>query len=228
MVLWSFWAASLTNPGNVPLKWGYDYNGMDVVKRRFCLTCQCFKPDRCHHCSACNVCVLNMDHHCLWINNCIGFWNRKKFLLLIMYAEIITIFIEVTLTRDLFEALKWGFSDQFFSKFDNTFKQHMLVIITYFFNTIILTLMTFFLRFHWRLAVENKTTIENLEHCDQRFWSKYDVGRDKNLAQIFGSNPFLYALPIAGEPHGDGLRFPIRKNFIHAISSHDVENSRRQ
>ncbi|XP_044032968.1 palmitoyltransferase ZDHHC20-B-like isoform X3 [Siniperca chuatsi] len=37
---------------------------------RYCDRCQVVKPDRCHHCSACDMCVLKMDHHCPWVNNC--------------------------------------------------------------------------------------------------------------------------------------------------------------
>lgn len=41
--------------------------------RRICRKCRALKPDRAHHCSTCNRCVLKMDHHCVYINKYVSF-----------------------------------------------------------------------------------------------------------------------------------------------------------
>ena len=64
MLLWSFFKAMLTDPGVVPPLWGFYMGDSENKRRRYCLMCHVFKPERCHHCSACNRCVLHMDHHC--------------------------------------------------------------------------------------------------------------------------------------------------------------------
>ena len=33
-----------------------------------------------------------MDHHCPWLSNCVGFKNRKTFMLLIIYAFFVGVF----------------------------------------------------------------------------------------------------------------------------------------
>ena len=77
---WTVYATAKSDPGQVPLYWGFYIGDSDSKRTRYCLMCNVFKPLRCHHCSMCNRCVLNMDHHCPWINSCIGFYNRKYFI----------------------------------------------------------------------------------------------------------------------------------------------------
>ncbi|XP_013910941.1 PREDICTED: palmitoyltransferase ZDHHC15 [Thamnophis sirtalis] len=77
---------------------------------RFCDRCQLIKPDRCHHCSVCAVCVLKMDHHCPWVNNCIGFSNYKFFLLFLAYSLLYCMFIATTVFKYFikFWTVSWG------------------------------------------------------------------------------------------------------------------------
>lgn len=55
---------------------------------RFCNKCKAWKPDRCHHCSSCNQCILRMDHHCPWFATCIGFKNHRYFIQFLSYTLI--------------------------------------------------------------------------------------------------------------------------------------------
>ncbi|KAF2729537.1 palmitoyltransferase swf1, partial [Polyplosphaeria fusca] len=53
-----------------------------------CATCDLLKPPRSKHCSICKTCVARADHHCIWVNNCLGRGNYRWFLYLLLSTAI--------------------------------------------------------------------------------------------------------------------------------------------
>jgi DHHC palmitoyltransferase len=114
MTLWSYNVTVFSHPGKPSENVIYStverkYNG----ESRICEKCQVIesegvlliKPDRCHHCSiwflcanSSQECILKMDHHCPWVNNCVGFRNYKSFMLFVIYGSLYAITFTITVT----------------------------------------------------------------------------------------------------------------------------------
>ncbi|KKK26099.1 putative palmitoyltransferase (SidR) [Aspergillus ochraceoroseus] len=101
-----YFFAMVTDPGYVP-KLGSRNQQRTVIaelfeqwkfdEENFCVYCMVRKPLRSKHCRRCVRCVSKHDHHCPWIDNCVGANNLRHFVLYIICLEIsIILFLRLT------------------------------------------------------------------------------------------------------------------------------------
>lgn len=96
-------------PQNAPLPREVQVKGQ-IVRLKYCDTCQIYRPPRASHCRQCDNCVgtcsieiayfvtncldnfywivENEDHHCIWLNNCIGRRNYRSFFVFVVVATL--------------------------------------------------------------------------------------------------------------------------------------------
>ena len=79
--------------GHTP-QWKTDYFGKEITLVR-CITCKLYKPPRTSHCSTCNVCIENFDHHCPWVGNCVAKRNYRYFYLFTVTTLFTCIYIGI-------------------------------------------------------------------------------------------------------------------------------------
>lgn len=218
MLAWCYVSCILVHPGSVPDKeedasWQYvpqDTKGDGTAvsslqetkrsgDRRHCKWCAKYKPDRCHHCRVCRMCILKMDHHCPWIYNCVGFRNHKYFFLLLFYATIDCHMITWTMLESVKDSV--GNETPFMTSFLLLFGETLAAFIG--------TLVTVFFGFHIWLMTKAMTTIEFCEKSLKRTGydsSVYDHGSLGNIQNVLGDHPLLWLIP-AYTPSGRGLDF---------------------
>jgi len=63
------------------------------VTLRWCQTCHILRPPRASHCSECDRCIEQMDHHCPWVGNCVGKRNHRFFVLFVTSCTFLTLYV---------------------------------------------------------------------------------------------------------------------------------------
>ncbi|KAB1219045.1 putative protein S-acyltransferase 15 [Morella rubra] len=195
--LFSFFACVLIEPGHVPSSYVPDIEettGSDkeheknVAQLRRCDKCSTYKPPRAHHCRVCRRCVLRMDHHCLWINNCVGYWNYKAFFMLVLYATIGSIY-----STSICGALMIGLS----GTLGTLLGWHIYLIIQN------MTTIEYYegIRQSW-LARKS----------GQSYQHPFNLGVYRNITSVLGPNMVKWLCPTSVSHLKDGLTFPIPRD----------------
>ncbi|CAJ1360795.1 unnamed protein product, partial [Effrenium voratum] len=66
------------------------------VHRSICVVCRRVRGLRAFHCKLCGHCVQRLDHHCPWMDRCIGLQNQRSFyIFLLLLAFVMFLFLQL-------------------------------------------------------------------------------------------------------------------------------------
>jgi palmitoyltransferase ZDHHC9/14/18 len=161
----------IINPGIIPRKEIFLAMGElpDVFcaegteKRKYCRTCQIYKPVRSNHCSRCDNCVEVYDHHCPFVNSCIGKNNYKYFIAMVTSLTLLGGMDMAGLFLFIFydsDRVRVSRSCKSYIVVENsTLIMSVAVILT--FSITLLTIFVFLLcMFHMKISISGETTKE--------------------------------------------------------------------
>jgi len=149
---------------------------------QLCHTCHVVRPLRAKHCGFCGGCVLRHDHHCPWVDNCIGRDNYLAFTLFI-WATLVAICLHMHLCYAYLKAHDWDWWIAF---------QVGDMALACAFDVALVS-------FHTSLALKNLTTNESVN------WRKYPHMRREVAPGLFAFHNAFSGGPCRNVPWRLGL-----------------------
>ncbi|KAF9820053.1 hypothetical protein IEO21_01715 [Rhodonia placenta] len=222
VLLWNYYLCAVTDPGRVPAGWKpdvQDNDGYEVKKLtrgpRFCRTCEAYKPPRAHHCRQCKRHVLryrltaHTDHHCPWVNNCVGHFNYGHFVRFLFYVDLACSYHFAMVARRVYAATQY---------WEDIASTELIFIILNFATCIpVLVAVGAFSLYHFWALSGNTTTIEGWEKDKvatlvrhgkiHEVRSRFTLGIRRNICSVLGDNPLLWCWPTVTP--GTGLKYQL-------------------
>lgn len=211
LTTYNFLMSSLNGPQFLPLKWHPKTKDAEEFLQ-YCNVCEGYKAPRSHHCRKCGRCIIKMDHHCPWINNCVGWGNHMSFTCFLAFAVLGCLQASIILSITLYRGIHRQWYMYYGKPHLATIQFGLISLIMCIFSlglaigVVIAVGMLFY--FQARAIIRNRTGIEDwiLEKAryrrndDEPFIYPYDLGCKRNIQQVANWNC---------EPIGDGINWAI-------------------
>uniref|UniRef100_A0A8D2IYZ2 Palmitoyltransferase n=2 Tax=Varanus komodoensis TaxID=61221 RepID=A0A8D2IYZ2_VARKO len=156
--------------------------GPSLCLRR-CGYCMLKQPMRAKHCQVCQHCVRRYDHHCPWIENCVGERNHALFLVYLAVQLAVLLWALLVAWSGLGGGpLSWAW-----------LRHRALLLLAFLAMAVLAVVAVLLLASHLYLAACNTTTwefmsrhrISYLKHCEAE--NPFDRGVLRNLWRFFCS-----------------------------------------
>jgi len=148
-------------------------NGLPVVLK-YCTTCRIYRPPRCSHCRICDNCVEIHDHHCIWVNNCIGRRNYRSFLIFLASLVLLCTYIVAFSVGKIVVDATTGTHHSVRA----ALKEDPIPAVLVLFCAIFGTGLGLFAGFHCWLMSKNRTTHEHIRATAERSLGFAERGRN--------------------------------------------------
>lgn len=151
-----------------------------AIPLRRCRYCLVLQPLRARHCRDCRRCVRRYDHHCPWMENCVGERNHPLFVAYLALQLVV---------------LLWGLclawsGLRFFRPWGLWLRSTGLLFSTFLLLAFFSLVVSLLLASHLYLVASNTTTWEfisshRIAYLRQRTSNPFDRGLTRNLAHFF-------------------------------------------
>lgn len=166
---------------------------------RLCTACETLAPPRSWHCPTCNVCILKRDHHCIFTGCCVGHFNHRYFVMLLIYLFIATAYSFYYNNFFIWSRIRFEFPMSiikivlplaiFVFGFDGSINQFYLLL--YIVSAVGMLYTAVLCIYHVSLVLNGNVANESNKKI-----RTYDLGWKQNIKEVFGERWYLtWVLP---------------------------------